>query len=83
MSKRKSTIFSTKPNEMEAQISYQAMRLTWLIINIAFIVLAIYFFTNGGVNPLSLLALVAAQIIYHLIYFILKWNMTHGGKDNQ
>ncbi len=82
MNKRKTGMFS-KPDEMEVMISYRAMRLTWIIINITFIGVAIVFLISGGLNPLSALALVVAEGVYFIIKGILSWQMTHGGKDTE
>lgn len=77
---RKTTLFS-KPDEMEAAVSYQAMRLTWIVVNIVFIGAGIMFLMNGGQNPISLLALVAVEATYFIVKAFLSWRMTRGGAD--
>lgn len=82
MSKRKTSMFS-KPDEMEMMISYRAMRLTWIVINIIFVGAAVVFLINGGLNPVSVLALVAAEGVYFIIKGIVSWQLTRGGKDTE
>ena len=76
------SIFSN-PDEKEAKVSYQAMRITWITINSLFVVGMIWFFLNGGNNPISLIMLVAAEVIYITVKAFLNWRLTHGGKDNE
>ena len=75
-------IFS-KPDEMEAKISYQAMRITWITINSLFVVGMTLYFLNGGNNPISLTMLLAAEIIYFTVKAFLSWRLTRGGEDNE
>lgn len=80
---RKDTVMKifSKPDEMEKVVSYRAMILTWIIINITFVVLAVISFMNNTINPISLTLLVAAEIIYFVIKFILRLGMTKGGRE--
>ena len=82
MNKSKTPIFS-KPDEMAMTISYQAMRLTWIVVNIIWIGMVIYYFMDGSLSPIPLIALIAAEIIYGVIYGILRWRMTRGGADTE
>lgn len=76
------TVFS-KPDEMEMAISHQAMRLTWIIVNIIFVVMAVYFFFSNGQNPIPLLLLVCAEAIYFALKAVMRWRMTKDGADNE
>ena len=76
------SIFS-KPDEMEAKISYQAMRITWITINSLFVVGMIWFFLNGGNNPISLTMLLAAEVIYFTAKAYINLRLTRSGKDNE
>ena len=82
MSKRTRSIFS-KPDEMEMLISYRAMRLTWIVVNAIFVGAAVVFLINDGLNPVSVLALIAAESIYFVIKGVLRWQMTRGGEDTE
>ena len=82
MSNLTKSIFSN-PDEMEAKVSYQAMRITWITINSLFVVGMIWFFLNEGNNPISLTMLLAAELIYFTVKAFLNWRLTRGGKDNE
>lgn len=72
---------SKKPDEMEKAISYQAMRMTWTIINIAFIILVVFALFSDSINPISLVFLLSAELVYFAIKFVLRYNMTKGGRE--
>jgi hypothetical protein len=84
MNKRKAMNILPKPNEMEMITSYQAMRLTWIIVNIIWVGSIVVFLINGnGGFIISTLTLLVAEVIYFITMGILRWRMTRGGEDNE
>lgn len=73
--------FSKKPDEMEKAISYQAMKITWTIVNAAFVVLVLVAIVTDTVNPVSLAFLLVAEAIYLVTQYILRYNMTKDGRE--
>lgn len=61
-----------KVDDTELLASYQAIRLTFITVNIVFIGSAIYAYANGLTNPLVLLWLVFAEILYFAIKAIVR-----------
>ncbi len=83
---KQTTALSSGPDEMEIAVSYQAMRITWTIVNVVFVGAAIVFLANGGaggINPISLVLLVAAEIVFFVVKSLLTWKMTRGGVDKE
>ena len=66
---------------MEKAISYQAMKITWTIVNVAFVVLLIVALLINTVNPVSVAFLLVAEAIYLVTQYILRYNMTKGGRE--
>lgn len=73
----------SKPDEMEAAISYQATRITWNIVNTLFVLGVFWSLAVEQINPISGLALLLAEAIYFTIKVFLRWRLTRGGKDNE
>lgn len=74
------SVFS-KPDEMEAAISYEATRITWIIVNTIFTLFALWSFVYEKNNLIPLLTLLAAEAIYFTVKSFLSWKITRGGKD--
>ncbi len=73
--------FSKKPDEMEKAISYQAMKITWTIVNVAFVTLLVVAFVANTVNPVSVAFLLVAEAIYLVTQYVLRYNMTKDGRE--
>lgn len=73
----------SKPDEMEAQISYHAMKITWVIVNLIFVGGILWFSVNGNNNPVPLIALLLAEAVYFTVRAFLKWKLVRGGADNE
>lgn len=71
---KKRTVSSLPPkvDETELLASYQAIRLTFITVNFVFIGAAIYAYTNEAVNPIVLLWIVFAEILYFAIKAIVR-----------
>lgn len=75
--------FFKKPDEMELAISHRAIGLTWTIVNIAFVLMAVYLFATGAENLISLAVLLGVEVVYYAVKAVIKWSMVRGGADNE
>jgi len=71
----KKSVATTAPpgvDQTELIASYQAIRLTFITVNIVFIGSAIYAYMNEVANPIVLLWIVFAEILYFAIKAIVR-----------
>jgi len=59
-------------SQIELVASYQAVMITWIIVNVVFVVAAAVTYINGGTNLLALLWIVFAEIIFFATRAILR-----------
>jgi len=83
MSNQKTKSFFSKPDEMDMLISYQAIRITWIIMHVVFVASIVYFLITGDQKIYYPIILLVAEGIYYTVKAYLKWNMTRGGQDNE